>query len=189
MNGMLTSLSRFVTRSAQHALPFFKLLRKEAAFEWTEECEQALRHLKQSLSQPPILSWPATGEPLFIYLAVSDKAISAALIRETPNKQKPDYFTSKALQGPEVRYQQIEKVVLALVNAARRLIHYFLAHTIIVRTDQPVKQLLGRPDMAGRMLKWSLELSEFNIQYESRKAIKAQDLADFIVEMTAHNPP
>ena len=80
---------------------------------------------------------------------------------------------SKALQGPEVRYQQIKKVALALVNAARRLKHYFLAHTIVVRTDQPIKQLLKRLDMASRMLKWSLEISEFNIQYERRKALKA----------------
>ena len=83
------------------------------------------------------------------------------------------YFTSKALQGPEVRYQQIEKVDLALVNAARRLRHYFLAHMIVVQTDQPVRQLLGRPYMAARMLKWSLELSKFDIQYESRMALKA----------------
>ena len=96
---------------------------------------------------------------------------------------------SKALQGPEVRYQQIEKVDLSLVNAARRLRHYFLAHTAVVQTGQPVKQLLGRPDMAGQMLKWSFELSKFDVQYESRKALKAQALADFFTEMTAHNPP
>ena len=96
-----------------------------------------------------MLSRPVDGEPLFLYLAVSNKAISATLIRETTDGHKPVYYTSKALQGPESRYQQIEKVALALVNAARRLRHYFLAHTVIVRTDQPVKQLLGRPDMAG----------------------------------------
>ena len=71
----------------------------------------------------------------------------------------------------------------------RRLIHYFLAHTIIVRKDQPVRQLLGRPDMVGRMLKWSLELSEFDIQYEIRKALKAQALAEFLTKMTTLNPP
>ncbi|KAK2416131.1 maturase K [Trifolium repens] len=42
--------------------------------------------------------------------------------------------------------------------------------------------------MAGRMLKWSLELSEFDIRYESRKALKAQVLADFVAEMTALAP-
>ena len=61
LNGMLTSLSRFVAKSAQHALPLFKLLRKESSFEWTEECEQALLHLKQALSEPPTLSRPKVG--------------------------------------------------------------------------------------------------------------------------------
>ncbi|XP_058734152.1 uncharacterized protein LOC131605870 [Vicia villosa] len=182
---MLTALSRFVAKSAQHALPFFKLLQKEATFEWSEECEQALSHLKQVLSKPPVLSRPGDNEILYLYLAVSNEAVSAALIRETEDGQKSVYFTSKALQGPEVRYQQIEKVALALITAAMRLRYYFLAHTIVVRTDQPIKQLLTRPDMAGRMLKWSLELSEFDIQYESRKALKAQALADFIAEMTS----
>ncbi|MCH96111.1 gag-pol polyprotein, partial [Trifolium medium] len=184
LNGTLTSLSRFVAKSAQHALPLFKLLRKEAVFEWTEECEQALQHLKKALSEPPVLSRPEVEETLYVYLAVSSEAVSAALIRETTEGQKPVYFTSKALQGPELRYQQIEKVALALIIAARRLRQYFLAHTVVVRTDQPIKALLARPDMAGRMLKWSLELSEFDIRYESRKALKAQTLADFVAEMT-----
>ncbi|CAJ2677241.1 unnamed protein product [Trifolium pratense] len=185
LNGMLTSLSRFVAKSAQHALPLFKLLRKEAVFEWTDECEQALQHLKKALSEPPVLSRPDVEEVLYIYLSVASEAVSAALVRETTEGQKPVYFTSKALQGPELRYTQIEKVALALINAARRLRHYFLAHTIVVRTDQPIKSLLGRPDMAGRMLKWSLELSEFDIRYESRKALKSQVLADFVAEMTS----
>ena len=115
---------------------------------------------------------------------MTSKSISVALIRETQEGQQPIYFTSKALQGTELRYQQIKKNSLALVNAARRLRHYFLAHTVIVRTDQPIKQLLSRPDMAGRMLKWSLELSEFDIRYKNRKVLKAQVLEDFVAEMT-----
>jgi hypothetical protein len=58
LNGMLTALSRFVAKSAQHALPFFKLLRKETKFDWTEECENALKHLNEALSAPPVLSRP-----------------------------------------------------------------------------------------------------------------------------------
>ena len=117
---------------------------------------------------------PVDGETLFLYMAVFVEAVSAALIRETHDGQKPIYFMSKALQGPEVRYQQIEKVDLALVNAVRRLRHYFVAHMIVVRTDQPVRQLVGRPNMVCRMLKWSLALLEFDVEYESRKALKAQ---------------
>jgi len=112
INGMLTTLSRFVTKSAQHALPFFKLLRKETKFEWTEECETALKHLKETLSTPPVLSRPDQGEALYLYLSVSSDAVSVVLVRETTEGQKPIYFTSKALLGPETRYQKIEKVSL-----------------------------------------------------------------------------
>ncbi|MCI48218.1 gag-pol polyprotein, partial [Trifolium medium] len=95
---MLTSLSRFVAKFAQHALPLLKLLRKEAAFEWTEECEQTLQHLMKALSEPLVLSRPNDEEVLYIYLAVATEAVSASLIRETTEGQKPVYFTSKALQ-------------------------------------------------------------------------------------------
>ncbi|GAU46144.1 hypothetical protein TSUD_401460 [Trifolium subterraneum] len=159
LNGLLTSMARFVAKSAQHALPLFKLLRKETTFEWTEECEGASNEH-------------------------SSEAISAVLIRETKQGQKPVYFVSRALQGPELRYLQIEKIALAVIMAARKLRYYFLAHSIVIRTDQPVKQLLARPDMVGRMLKWLLELAEFDISFESRKALKAQVLADFVAEMT-----
>jgi len=109
---------------------------------------------------------------------------SAVLVRETPEGQKPVYFTSKALLGTETRYKKIEKAALALLAAVRRLRQYFLAHTVVVRTDQPIRQILGRPDIAGRMMKWSLELSDFDIHYESRKALKAQVFRDFLAEMT-----
>src|SRR6266487_3749988 len=184
LNDMLTSMARFVAKSAQHALPLFKLLRKETTFEWTEECEGALQHLKRALSEPPVLTRPVEDEKLYLYLAVASEAISAVLIRETEQGQKPVYFVSRALQGPELRYLQIEKIALAVIMAARKLRYCFLAHSIIIRTDQPVKQLLARPDMVGRMLKWSLELAEFDISFESRKALKAQVLADFVAEMT-----
>jgi len=184
LNGMLTALSRFVAKSAQHVLPFFKLLRKETKFEWTDECENALKHLKQTLSTPPVLSRPEQGEVLYLYLYVSSDAVSAVLIRETAEGQKLVYFTSKALLGPETRYQKIEKVALTLLTTAQRLRQYFSAHTVILQTDQPIRQILGRPDVAGRMMKWSLELSEFDIHYESKKALKAQVFADFLAEMT-----
>jgi hypothetical protein len=65
LNDMLSGLSRFVAKSAQHTLPFFKLLRKKTKFEWTDECEAALKHLKETLSSPPVLSRPDVGEVLY----------------------------------------------------------------------------------------------------------------------------
>jgi len=78
-------------KSAQHALPFFKLLRKETKFEWTEECEAALKHLKETLPAPPVLSRLDQGEVLYLYLFVSSNAVNAVLVRETPEGQKPTH--------------------------------------------------------------------------------------------------
>ncbi|GJY95818.1 reverse transcriptase domain-containing protein [Tanacetum coccineum] len=94
----------------------------------------------------------------------------------------PIYFVSRALRGPEVNYTSMEKLVLALVHASKRLRRYFQAHPIIVITDQPIKNILSNPEVAGRMQKWSIQLGEFGIHYRPRVSVKGQVLADFIVE-------
>ncbi|XP_056690068.1 uncharacterized protein [Spinacia oleracea] len=68
--------------------------------------------------------------------------------------------------------------------ARKKLRRYFLAHKLVLYTDQPLKQPLTKLDAAGRMLKWAIELNAFDISYEPRKAIKGQAFADFIAEMT-----
>ncbi|XP_072071777.1 uncharacterized protein [Arachis hypogaea] len=103
---------------------------------------------------------------------------------ETGKQQHPVYFVSKSLQNAEVRYLKLEKLALALVITARRMRHYFQSHTIVVRTEQPLRQILMKPELAGRLIKWSIELSEYDIQYQSKGAIKSQALADFIAELT-----
>ena len=64
------------------------------------------------------------------------------------------------------------KLALALVVAARKLRPYFQAHTII------------EPDATGRLIQWAIELSEFDIEYHPRQAIKPQVLVDFIAKFT-----
>ncbi|XP_016207088.1 uncharacterized protein LOC107647530 [Arachis ipaensis] len=120
---------------------------------------------------------------------LSNHAISSSLVIETGKKQNPVYFISRVLQPTETRYPKIEQLALALITTARRLRHYFQSYTIIVRTDQPLRQILTRLELAGRLIKWSVELSEFDIQYESRKTLKSQVLADFVSEMTNETQP
>ena len=89
------------------------------------------------------------------------------------------------LQGPEVRYQALEKATLAVVFSARRLRHYFHSFTVLVMTDLPIQKVLKKPDVAGSMVKWAVELSEFDIKYEPRGPIKGQIFADFVVELSS----
>ncbi|XP_057746674.1 uncharacterized protein LOC130965935 [Arachis stenosperma] len=182
--GRLTSLSRFLGASATKALPFFNLMKKGMAFEWTPACEEAFRHFKEILAAPPVLGKPKDGEPLYLYLAITSEALAAVLVREDGKAQQPVYFVSRALQGAELRYSKLEKLALALLTSSRRLKQYFQSHQVVVRTDQGIRQVLQKPDLAGRMMTWSIELSQYDIRYEPRQAIKAQAMADFLVEVT-----
>ncbi|XP_030494776.2 uncharacterized protein LOC115710556 [Cannabis sativa] len=122
-------------------------------FQWTEKCEEAFQALKSHWGQPPILSKPMSGEILFIYLAVSENVISS-----------------------------MKKLAFALVIASRKLGPYFQAHSIEVLTNYPLRQVLVKPEASGRLLKWSVELSQFYIRYKPKSTIKGRALADFILE-------
>ena len=78
----------------------------------------------------------------------------------------------------------MEKLILALVTTSKKLQPYFQAHTVKVPTEYPMKQILHKPETSGRLIKWAIELSEFDIRYKPRMAVKGQILADFIMEFT-----
>ena len=86
--------------------------------------------------------------PLRLYFAVTERAVSSVLVQEQEQVQRPIYFVSKVLQGPEVRYQALQKAALAVVFSARRLRHYFHSLTVVVMTDLPIQKVLKKPDVA-----------------------------------------
>src|ERR1044072_40745 len=98
--------------------------------------------------------------------------------------QRIIYFVSHTLHGAEQRYQRVEKDALAVVFTARRMRAYFQSFPIKVKTYLPLKKILQRPDMAGRMVAWAVGLSEYGLEYEPRGPIKAQVIADFVAELT-----
>ncbi|XP_014498083.1 uncharacterized protein LOC106759429 [Vigna radiata var. radiata] len=125
---------------------------------------------------------PDEGVELHVYLGVSDTTISVVLVQELPTP-KLVYFVSRTLQDAETRYRQVEKVALALLHATRRLRPYFQSHQVVVRTNHPISKVLRKPDLAGRMVAWAIELSEFGMRYEPRGSIRGQHLADFAAEL------
>ncbi|GKB39126.1 reverse transcriptase domain-containing protein [Tanacetum coccineum] len=107
LNGKLASLNRFLAKSAEKSLPFFKTLKKctkKSDFLWTEEVEAAFRQMKEHIAKLPMLTAPEEQEELIVYLAASKEAVSAVLMTEREARQMPIYFVSRALRGPEVNY-------------------------------------------------------------------------------------
>ncbi|XP_057760122.1 uncharacterized protein LOC130980459 [Arachis stenosperma] len=168
--GRIAALSRFIPAASNRAYHLFQTISKNKKFHWTEEGEKAFSELKAILSAPPVLQRPEIGKPLYLYLSVSNYSISSALVLETGKIQRLVYFISRVMQPTEQRYPKIEQLALTLIITVRRLRHYFQSHTIIVRTNQPLRQILTKLELAGHLTKWS--------------ALKAQVLADFISELT-----
>ena len=100
-NGKVVALNRFVSKATNKCLPFFRVLKK--SFEWTDECQKAFEDLKKYLSSPPLLSPSVPGEELYLYIAVSQAAVSAALVQNDGRSQRPVYFVSRAFRGAEER--------------------------------------------------------------------------------------
>ncbi|GKD24139.1 putative reverse transcriptase domain, ribonuclease H-like domain protein, partial [Tanacetum coccineum] len=98
--------------------------------QWTAEADEAFRRMKELLEALPTVTAPIKGETLIMYLVASEESISAALMAERGKKQIPVYFVSRTLQGAELGYPELEKLILALVYAARRLRRYFQAYLI-----------------------------------------------------------
>lgn len=120
-----------------------------------------------------LLSTLRGEDVMFLYLTVLDYATSSVLVCKESRIQYPVYYTSKALLDPETRYPKMEKWALALVVAARKLRQYFQAFPIVVVTNQPLRQMLHKPKASGRLVKWAIELSEFNISDRPQATIKA----------------
>ena len=173
-------LNRFVSRATNKFPPFFKTL--EQAFTWTNECKVAFQELKCYLGTPPLLSPSKEGKDLFLYLVVSAMAVSVAFIREESRIQHPVYYVSHAFQGVEAKYPRIKKITFSLIVSSWKLRPYFQVNPILFMTDQPIKKAINKPDAAGRMVQWAVELSQFDIECRPQTIIKAQVLADFIVE-------
>ncbi|GJY57428.1 reverse transcriptase domain-containing protein [Tanacetum coccineum] len=151
LNGKLASLNRFLSKSAEKSLPFFKTLKKctkKSDFQWTPEAEEAFKQMKKLIAELPTLTAPREHEELIIYLAAAKEAISAVLMTDREGRQIPVYFVSRTLRGPEVNYTPMEKLVLALLSASKRLKRYFQAHTVMKRPEEESPdELMAEPEV------------------------------------------
>ncbi|GKB34340.1 reverse transcriptase domain-containing protein [Tanacetum coccineum] len=154
LNGKLAALNQFLSKGTKRSLAFFKALKgceDKKSIQWTYEADKALEKMKKLIQALPTLTAPRVGETLTMHLATSKESISVVLAAKRNERWTPIYFVSRVLQGAKLNYPALEKLVLALVHAARRLRRYFHAHTITVLINTSIKQMLTRPKKTGRV--------------------------------------
>ena len=97
---------------------------------------------------------------------------------------RPVYYVTKSLHEAEVHYLPLEKAILVVVYATRKLSHYFQSHTVVVLTQLSLRSLLRSVDYIGRIAKWGTILGAFDIKYMPRTSIKGQVLANLVANFT-----
>jgi hypothetical protein len=101
--GRVAALSRFIPRLSDKAMPLYRLLKKSDSFEWTSEAQSALEVLKAALQNTPVLAVPLPKEPMLLYVAASNRAVSTVNIIERKEEgkeqlvQRPGYYISEVL--------------------------------------------------------------------------------------------
>ena len=182
--GRLNYIARFVSQLTDKCRPFFKLLRKNALIEWDEECEQAFSTIKEYLMNPPILIAPTPGKSLFLYLTILPESMGSMLGQnDEEGHEHAIYYLSKKFNEGEQKYSEVERTCCALVWVMHRLRQYTLYYSVELLTrHDPLKYLSEKPALIGRISKWQMLLSEFDIKYINQGPVKGQALADHLAE-------
>ena len=109
----------------------YRLLKKTDKFVWNQEADEALEALKKQLSNAPVLAAPEKKEPMLLYIAANNRAVSAVVIVERPQEgkeglvQRPVYYVSEVLTESKQRYTHRQKLVFGVFMVSRKLKHYF----------------------------------------------------------------
>ncbi|KAG8472581.1 hypothetical protein CXB51_034367 [Gossypium anomalum] len=181
--GRLNYIARFISQLTEKCDPIFRLLMKHNPGVWDEECQRTFDKVKHYLFNTLMLMPPCPDEPLILYLAVFENSMGCVLGQhdESEKKEKAIYYLNKKFTDCEKRYSPIEKLCYALIWTTRRLRQYMLYHTtwLISKLD-PLKYMMESNALNGRMTRWQILLSEFDIVYVNQKAIKGSAVADFL---------
>ncbi|CAD6189835.1 unnamed protein product [Caenorhabditis auriculariae] len=165
--GMANYFRRFIRGFAAIAAPLTELTKKDVPFEWTSTTEEAFETLKQKLVTCPVLQGPAIDQPFILESDASGIAVGAVLLQRKSPEEPPHViaYASRKLNKAERNYPPIESEALALVFAVTQFRTYILGlKTTAIVDHKPLTTLLRRRDLIGRLAKYQLVLSEYNLE-------------------------
>ena len=155
-----------------------KLLRKDAQFCWSSECEDSFNKIKEALTSAEVLAHFDPQVPLGLACNASTVGIGAVLYHRYDNgTERPIAYASKALTKAEQNYSQIEREALSLVYGVKKFHKFLFGHKFTLLTDhKPLLTIFGPksgiPEMAASSLqRWALILSAYtyDVQYKLTK--------------------
>jgi hypothetical protein len=171
ITGMMAALGHFISKLGEKGLPLFKLLKKADKFVWDDEAQKAFEALKESLTTPPIITPPTPKETLLLYISTTTNVVNTVLVPEREEEgqaypvQRHVYYISEVLANAKTCYTQAQKLLYVLLITSRKLRHYFQAHKIVVPSSFPLGEIIRNRDANGRIVKWSVKLGEFDIEF------------------------
>jgi hypothetical protein len=151
--------------------------------------------LKKYLTTPPTLVATKPHKDLQLYISATSNVVSTTIIverEESDTNRKIQYLVyiiSEVLSDSKTQYFHILKLAYALLITSHKLSHYFQAHQIEVHTSSTLGEILNNREATGKIAKWAIELSMYDIIYKPRTAIKAQALSDLMAEWTETQRP
>ncbi|PKI45848.1 hypothetical protein CRG98_033769 [Punica granatum] len=164
--GRLNYIAHFIANLTDKCQPLFRLLRKNAAVEWDDECQKTFDTIKAYLVQSPVLVPPSPDRPLILYLTVRRQSIGCTLGQkdDSTHPERAIYYLSKKFTEGESNYSEIEKMCCTLVWVMQRLRQYTIYHTVrLLSKTNSLKYLLGSPSSMRNLAKWHCQLTEYDI--------------------------
>ena len=165
--GMTGYCQKFCRNFSSVAAPLTNLLRKDQAYVWDEICDKAFTKIKALLLTAPVLVTPDYYKPLKLQVDASDQGVGAVLLQESSQKvDHPISYFSQKFNKHQRGYSTCEKEILALILALQHFEFYLSSamHPIEVYTDHNPLVFLGKMrNKNQRLLRWSLQLQEYNI--------------------------
>ncbi|KAE8977451.1 hypothetical protein PR002_g25017 [Phytophthora rubi] len=156
---------KFIEAFGSIMAPLTRLLKKDSVWEWTEEQEFAFERVKAALTTKALLAYPNFELPFRLVTDTSKVGLRACLMQDQGRGWQPVAFASKVNSREEANYSITELERLAVVWAVKLFRPYLYGRGFTIITDHSaLRWLMTRPNLAGRLHRWSLTLQEYEFE-------------------------